>query len=274
MYELPPILSGNSSQQLSALRAYLVRMAQQLNTGVISDGSGTAGTNAVALSSQTQQEETGVSSPKTIEEVRKNARDLRALILKTANALSGDIILSQDQQRRYVDDATEQLSSLLVAKSEFGAFTEMIETQISTTARGVVESYDYDELISSAEDNIALLQAYMTSIDGEIRRGIVTDPDTDEAVTGIAISQNLQFTGVIVHGDDGAEYYELSTGQTFGLYTSTGWQFWIDGHKRGWYDSVDGMLHIANTAIEDTLQIGGTWRLLNDGGLGIKYTGG
>jgi len=274
MYELPPILSGNSSQQLSALRAYLVRIAQQLNTAGVAESTGSSGTALSTSGTSTSQTEQGSTSPKTIDEVRKNARDLRALILKTANALSGDIILSQDQQRRYVDDATEQLSSLLVAKSEFGAFTEMIETQISTTARGVVESYDYDELISSAEDNIALLQAYMTSIDGEIRRGIVTDPDTNEAVTGIAISQNLQFTGAIIHGDDGAEYYELSTGQTFGLYTSTGWQFWIDGHKRGWYDSVDGMLHIANTAIEDTLQIGGTWRLLNDSGLGIKYTGG
>ena len=271
MVELPPILSGSSEGQLAALRAYLVRMAQQLNTAGTAEAAGTVIKTTGSLSVPTEQSE---KSEKSIEEVRKNARDLRALIIKTANTLSGDIILSQDQQRRYVDDATEQLSSLLVAKSEFGSFTEKIETQISTTARGVVESYNYDELISSAEDNISLLQSYMTNINGEIRRGLVTDPDTDEVVTGIAISQNLQFTGSIIHGTDGAEYYELSTGQTFGLYTSTGWQFWIDGHKRGWYDSVDGMLHIANTAIEDTLQIGGTWRILNDNGLGIKYTGG
>lgn len=268
MVELPPILTGSSDRQLAALRAYLVRMAQQLNTAGTAESTVAVTKNAGSLSTPTEQSE------KSVEEVRKNARDLRALIIKTANGLSGDISLSQDQQRRYVDDATEQLSSLLVAKSEFGSFTEKIETQISTTARGVVESYNYDELISSAEDNISLLQSYMTNIDGEIRRGIVTDPDTDELVTGIAISQNLQFTGSVIHGEDGAEYYELSTGQTFGLYTSTGWQFWIDGHRRGWYDSVDGMLHIANTAIEDTLQIGGSWRLLNDNGLGIKYTGG
>lgn len=268
MVELPPILSGSADRQLSVLRSYLVRMVQQLNTATSAESTGVTVTNVGVPKAQTEQNE------KSVEEVRKNARDLRALIVKTANTLSGDIILSQDQQRRYVDDATEQLSSLLVAKSEFGSFTEKIENQITTTARGVVESYDYDELISSAEDSIALLQSYMTNINGEIRRGLVTDPDTGETVTGIAISQNLQFTGVIEKGEDGAEYYELSTGQTFGLYTSTGWQFWIDGHKRGWYDSVDGMLHIANTAIEDTLQIGGSWRILNDNGLGIKYIGG
>lgn len=272
MYELPPILNGNPTQQLASLRSYLVRMAQQLNgalgaeqaQGLTHAPSVSAGANAVTAAAQKDGSE----------EIRKNARELRALIVKTADGLSGDIIRSQEQQRLYTDAASEKLSSTLVARSEFGTFTEKIESRISESARGVVESYNYDSLISSVEDSIAVLQSYMTSLDGEIRRGIVTDPETNEEVTGIAISQNLQFTGAVVKGADGAEYYRLSSGQTFGLYTSTGWQFWIDGHKRGWYNSVDGMLHIANTAIEDTLQIGGAWRVLNEGGLGIKYTGG
>lgn len=268
MYDLPPILNGTSAQQLAALRSYLVRMAQQLN-GALDTGSAQSAAQTARSGAGTKTASAGRSA-----DIEKNARELRALIIKTADGLSGDIIRSQDQQRLYTDAESEKLSSLLVAKSEFGTFTEKIESRISESARGIVESYDYDSLISSAQDSIALLQSYMTKIDGEIRRGIVTDPETMEDVTGIAISQNLQFTGAIVKGTDGAEYYRLSSGQTFGLYTSTGWQFWIDGHKRGWYNSVDGMLHIANTAIEDTLQIGGAWRILNEGGLGIKYTGG
>ena len=271
MYELPPILNGNPTQQLASLRSYLVRMAQQLNGAL---GAEQALTAAPSVPVGAKAGAALVTGKDGGEEIRKNARELRALIVKTADGLSGDIIRSQDQQRLYTDAAAEKLSSTLVAKSEFGTFTEKIESRISESARGVVESYNYDSLISSAEDSIAVLQSYMTSLDGEIRRGIVTDPETNEEVTGIAISQNLQFTGAVVKGADGAEYYRLSSGQTFGLYTSTGWQFWIDGHKRGWYNSVDGMLHIANTAIEDTLQIGGAWRVLNEGGLGIKYTGG
>lgn len=38
MYELPPILTGTSSQQITALRAYLVRMAQQLNSAADAPG--------------------------------------------------------------------------------------------------------------------------------------------------------------------------------------------------------------------------------------------
>lgn len=205
MYELPPILNGNPTQQLASLRSYLVRMAQQLNgalgaeqaQGLTHAPSVSAGANAVTAAAQKDGSE----------EIRKNARELRALIVKTADGLSGDIIRSQEQQRLYTDAAAEKLSSTLVARSEFGTFTEKIESRISESARGVVESYNYDSLISSAEDSIAVLQSYMTSLDGEIRRGIVTDPETNEEVTGIAISQNLQFTGAVVKGADGAGYY-------------------------------------------------------------------
>lgn len=266
MYDLPPVLSGSSEKQLAALRSYLVRVASQLN-------SAQSAPVVMATKNVGKIQTAAAPTEKTAEDIRKNAEQLRALILKTADTLGGDIVQSQEQQRRYTDAAVDALSESCLARSEFGSFIETLETQISTTARGVTESYGYASLIESAQNDIALLQSYRTLLDGEIRRGIVTDPTTNETVTGIAISQNLQFTGVVRRGADGADYYELSSGQTFGLYTSTGWQFWIDGCKRGWYDSVDGMLHIANTAVENSLRIGGEWRIINENGLGIKCTG-
>jgi len=163
----------------------------------------------------------------------------------------------------YVDSKSEEYNSLYVAKSEYGQFTETINSRIETTARGVVESYDYDSQIQS---NRELMQNYITNVDGEIRRGIVQDPDTGDYVTGIAIAQALSFSGTCGPGDsrnpgDGYIYYYLTEGQTFGLYTSTGWQFWIDGYKKGWFNSIDGMLHIANVYVEQSLQLGGQWRL-------------
>ena len=266
MYDLPPVLSGSTEKQLAALRNYLVRVASQLNSAQTAPVA--AGTKSVE-----KTKSAAVSSEKSAEDIKKNAEQLRTLILKTADALGGDIVQSQERQREYTDAAVETLSESLLARSEFGSFVETLETQISTTARGVTESYGFSSLIRSARDDIDLLQSYRTQLDGEIRRGIVTDPTTNETVTGIAIAQDLQFTGEVQHGEDGTDYYELSSGQTFGLYTSTGWQFWIDGCKRGWYDSVDGMLHIANTAVENSLRIGGDWRLVNENGLGIKFTG-
>lgn len=277
MYELPPILTGTQNQQLAALRAYLVRMANDLNAA-----EGAPGVSAATAAKASRVNASGQSAAPTYtaadaastDAVRKNAAALRQLIIKTADGLAGDIARTGDDARGYTDAQLDGLHESFLARSEFGTFTENIESQIATTARGVVESYGYSEKTEENRESIALLQAYLTEINGEIRRGLVTDPATGEVVTGIAIAQSLQFTGQVQRGADGMSYYTLSSGQTFGLYTATGWQFWINGYRRGWYNSVDGMLHIANVAVENALQIGGAWLLCAEGGLGIKYTGG
>ena len=53
----------------------------------------------------------------------------------------------------------------------------------------------------------------------------------------------------------------MNSGQTFGLYCSVVWQFWIDGYKKGWYNSQDGMLHVANVLVEQVLQFGSSWQI-------------
>lgn len=277
MFDLPPILSGTSAQQITALRNYLVRMAVQLNSASTAPAVTTMYTTADgrrvyknAASAAPAQESTGGAD---IEAVRKNARELRQLIIKTADGLAGDIEAEGEEARHYTDAQLSTLGESYLGRSEFGAFTENIESQIENSARGAIESYNYAQRIDSAQAELALLQSYITEIDGEIRRGLVTDPETGETVTGIAISQSLQFTGEVSRGDDGRNYYRLASGQTFGLYTATGWQFWINGYKRGWYNSVDGMLHVANIAVENNLALGGNWRIVNDDGLGIMYTG-
>lgn len=273
MYDLPPILTGSTAQQISALRDYLVRMAQELNT-VENQAAAQSMSRVELLHNGQRVINPGRDSSADMEAVRKNAAALRQLIIKTGDKLSGDIQESHQESLHYADGQIDALSQTYLAKSEFGAFAENIESQISTTARGVLESYGLESRIQSNQQELALLQYYISSMDGQIRRGIVTDPETGLEVTGIAISQNLQFTGAVVRGEDGADYYRLSSGQTFGLYTSTGWQFWIDGTKKGWYDSVDGMLHIANVAVEDKLQLGGGWQIVNVRGLGIRLGGG
>ena len=195
------------------------------------------------------------------------------------------LITAGDQAvRSYVDSKTEEYNSLYVARSEYGTFTESINSRIETTARGVLEGYNYGSAIQSMQDSINLIQGYFTNITGEIRRGIVQDPSTGDYVTGIAISQNLQFSGECGGDDpnnpgDGYTYYYLTSNQTFGLYTSTGWQFWIDGYKKGWFDSADGMLHVATIYVEEKIVHSGYWETKNSDINGyhmfeISYIGG
>ena len=251
----------------------------------------TQGSSAVVVAAPRQGQAAPVKeqgdNTANLAQIQKNAKELKALIIKTAQGLgatdeelAGLIAAGDNHVMSYADSRVESLSSMYVAKSDFGTFQETIETQIEATAKAMIESYDYESSINSVQEGIDLLQNYYTAINGEIRRGIILDPETGDYVTGIAISQNLQFSGECGPADpknpgDGYTYYYLNSGQTFGLYTSTGWQFWIDGQKRGWFSSTDGMLHVSNILVENTLQIGAMWQFRStDTELEIFYTGG
>ena len=247
MYELPPILQGSEREQLVAIRDYLVRMANNLGTQV---------EHVV----ETTAEKTGSIKQTAAEAAQDQATRLKSLIIKTANTIQHNI-----------DIITTELHEDYLALSDFGAYQEEVNTTIEETARGITESFNAQSLLLSGR--LDDQEAAMTSIRGEIRRGLITDPETGETAIGIAIAENLQFTGT-EHTEGGLVYYELSPGQTIGLYTSTGWQFWINGSKRGWYDSRDGMLHIAKLAVESEMRVGGDWLITTVNGYGLRYVGG
>lgn len=239
--ELPPQVRGSS--ELAALRDYLVRLAQSLEK--ITD-------SAAAAASDKALDRAKRDAAKSI---RSEAASLKALIVKNAGEVCA-----------YADAKVEEYDSMYVAKSDFGNYYEQIETQVETTARSTVESYHYTDAIEG-------LSEHMTELNGQIRRGVMEDPQTHELHLGIAVSERLSFTGQ-TQTSGGVTYYELSPGQTLGLYTSTGWQFWISGVKRGWFSSEDSMLHLSNIVVEDTLQLGANWQLSPFGGFGLRYIGG
>lgn len=243
--ELPPQLQGTAEQQLAALRDYLVRMAQSLDPV---SGSGERILAEARKGADKAQE-------KTVKDIRARAASLKALIIKTADEITA-----------YTDSKAEAFESLYVAKSDYGTYYNQIETQVEQTARNTVETYHYTEAIQA-------LDTYMTDLNGQIRRGVIEDPETHELHLGIAISESLSFTGQ-TQTEGGLTYYELSPGQTLGLYTSTGWQFWINGVKRGWFSSEDSMLHVSNIVVENRLQLGNDWEIVSTGGFGLRYIGG
>lgn len=240
VFEKPPILRGTEQDQLNAIRDYLFRMAQSLSEA--------AAAPAVAVTETVRPDgsrvyESGGSAGRSIDDIRNSANELRSLIIKTANDV-----------KAYTNKRIEKFSGYYVAQSDFGQYIQDYSNEIITTALGDVN------ILKMVED-IEGLNHYVTEINGEIRRGFVEDPDhPGQYVIGIAVSQNLVFNAEETRQDgEGRTYYKLESGQTFGLYTSTGWQFWIDGHKRGWFDSSDGMLHVAQIVVEQSLQIGDSW---------------
>ena len=241
-YELPPQARGGAEEQLAALRDYLVRLAQELERAEH------GGTAAAAKAADAVREKNEAA-------LREQASALKALIVKNA-----------DEIGEMTDARFDSLSSRYVAVSDFGSYYEQIDAQVRRTARETVESYHYTEAVES-------LERYMTELGGQIRRGIIEDPVTHEMHLGIAISETLSFTGQ-TQSVGGVTYYELTPGQTLGLYTARGWQFWINGVRRGWFSSEDSMLHISNLVVEEKLQLGADWQIGTGGGFGIRYTGG
>lgn len=259
--EKPPMLRGTEQEQIRALRDYLFRMAQSLSEVAAPE-------TPVSVTATVRPDGTRVFKPgrdegDAIAAVRKNAQELRDLIIKTARELGEDIEDGDNYVIAYADSKAEAFESEYVAKSYLGTYTERIMAEFEASARGVVESYNYSEAIRSMQDSIGLLQDYNTELSGQIRRGIVEVPGSNppEYELGIAISQNLQFTGQTVEAEDGNVYYYLNSGQTFGLYTSKGWQFWINGYKVGWFESTGSVLHVAIVQVEQELRMGDSWQI-------------
>lgn len=259
---MPPQLSGAPEQQIAALRDWMFQRVKELDTIVNTEADNVAVTkDSSGRTVITNGDEAAI---------RNMASDLKSLILKTANEVEA-----------YADRKVETFSSEYVARSEFGVFQQTVQATMETTAQGVEENY---ELIQAVTDDVNTLSSYYEDISGQIVRGIVRDPEytpgselhPTEYVIGVAIAQDIQVSGEADPGDapdDGHTYYYLNSGQTFGLYTSTGWQFWINGLKVGWYSSLDGNLHVASIKIEKTLQMG-DWILKQRGtNFGILYVG-
>ena len=239
-YELPPILSGSTAAQLRALRDYLVRLAGELENAKNAEYPNTG--NSANTS-------TLVESPKNGNPT--NTDNLRSLVVKTA-----------DTVRREVEKLETELHESYLALSDFGAYSEETERRIEDTAMRTLESFELLTRLESVESETRKLS-------GRIVRGIVTDPETGERVTGIAISESLSLSGASEELG-GETCWELSPGQSFGLYTATGWQFWINGSRRGWFDSADGMLHTVNLQVEQFVQLGPSWQLSSAGGFGLR----
>lgn len=237
-YELPPQVNG--SEELAALRDYLVRLAQSLES--VTDRAAAAAADKAVT--KTQRE--------TARDIQSQAASLKALIVKNAEELCS-----------YADSRLEEYGSLYVARSDFGNYYEQIETQVETTARSAVESYRYAEAIEG-------LAGSVSELSGQIRRGLITH--NGQTHLGIAVSENLQFSGTQVV--NGVSYSVIRSDQTFGLYTSRGWEFWIRGVLCGFFSAEDSMLHVSNVVVENALQLGALWQITASGGFGLRCIGG
>lgn len=259
MYELPPQGRGTAEQQLADLREYLVRMARDLDR---------VGSGSEVVIQQSANKAVSKAQRQTMDSIRTQAEALKALIIKTANEVYS-----------YTDRKVETYVSEYMANSDFGDYYEQIKTQVEETAKQQIAKYDYTSVVqpalTAAENVQDALELYAKELNGQICRGIIEDPQTHEDHLGIAISERLsEYATTTTVEDGGYTYYRLTNDPTMGLYTSTGWQFWIGGQLVGYFSSNDGLLHVPNIMVEERVTFKSDWEITTKGGFGIRYIGG
>lgn len=237
----PPMLTGNPQADMRSMRDYLFKLAVSLEAVTA------APTASVMVSGSSQ-----AVDQKTKDAIQKNADDLRSLIIKTAENITG-----------YVNRKSNEYYSNFVAQSDFGQYAETVDEHgdILDSQHTMIEQIDSE------------LMTYQKLVDGQIKRGFIADPDNNGSrVLGIAIAQNLSIDETQTATDGTHTYYKIET-QNFGLYTASGWQFWINGHKAGWFDANgDGILHVRKVVAEDFFQISGMWQMkVKDNGAELEF---
>ena len=260
---MPPILKGSEKEQIAAIRDYLVRVVRSNNNSIESAAEAAAEAALQTLPANRAGKKT--APERSVDDVRENFDNLKNLIIKNSQYVE-----------RMASEIQINLGEHEKAIGDFGEFVENAEANFAATAKGVIEEYNYDEAIRTLQNNLTSVEAfneYQQSVRGQICRGIIIDPNTQEQTIGIAISENLIFTGT-EHTIDGVKYYELNKDQTLGIYTSTGWQFWSGGVRNGWFNSSDSTLHVSNLLVESAFQLGDDWQISHTNGFGIKYIGG
>ena len=207
--------------------------------------------------------------------------NLRNQIIQSANNLKIDIDANTGSINELNGQVTNIMNTYVTADYINGQFASSLTQTITNNVNDIVENYDYSEIVSGlVGEDLDTLKNFATLINGEIRRGMIYDAGLGVDVLGIAISQKIQFyendplnPPAVV---DGNTYYRIMSNQTFGFYTSYGWQFWVNGQKVGWFDSTNAnaALNVASEVVENGISFADKWEITQTSdGIGFRYIG-
>ena len=275
-------VSPDDDQSIECSTTFKVYSGDEVIVSLVgADGSGKTPIVVGVAGRGDQQQEQIDSVVEQTEDLWETSTDLRSQIIQSANNLKIDIEANAGSISELNGQVTNIMNTYVTADYMEGSFASSLLQTVTNNINNIVEHYDYSEIVQGiVGGDIETLKSFATLINGEIRRGMIYDPALGVDVLGIAISQNMQFSEndplnppAVV---DGNTYYRIMSNQTFGFYTSYGWQFYVNGQKVGWFDSMDSAaaLHVASEVIEDNLIFNGTWEIAQtSSGIGFRYIG-
>ena len=242
--QTPPMLSGTEAQQLIALRSYLFQMSRELNQALnnLDETNFTEGGAARTVVA-------GGLGKGAAAEVGSQASALKSLIIKNANIVKSEI-----------DRIETELESNYVAVSDFGAYTENIQTELEATAANVTQNIN---AISQIESEYG---SYVTSVSGRIVYGIVGYEDDGTPILGVAVGSDLTVTP----SESGSEAM-VTTSNFASVFTDKKLAFMQGGIEIAYLSNQK--LYITEANIVRGLSISDKWNIGTSKGFTIKWIG-
>lgn len=179
-FDYPPLEMQRSAETRSAYD-YLYRLVETLQ-GALAQ----VHTETVHEALQTI---TGNASGSITEATAKTARELKSLIIKSA-----------DTVEREMDELREEMHGTYLAVSEFGTYQEQIDREIQETAEGTFNRWIQSTEMTNLVNAVTALNTYVTESEAYITSGLLYYDDYNLPVYGIAIGDNLK--RVVVDGEE------------------------------------------------------------------------
>ena len=188
----------------------------------------------------------------TRQELAQNAQTLKAMIVKTASQVTARL-----------DEITATLKSEYLARSEFGDYRQTLAGQITATAQGVVQAYDYDSRLDALDASMAGFLAYETATRQFIKTGLLFYDDQGAPRYGVAVGETD--TRITQDGET-----LLSRDGLLATFTSDRLSFWQNGVETAWISN--GQWCTRALEVQEKINLG-PWLLSHGNGLTIKWIG-
>lgn len=252
----PPILRGTEAAQMAQIRSYLYQLSRDLNHTLSNLSAENFSTGSAA-----QSVLSGGMSKEQKKTLQEGLGNLKSLIIKTADAVT-----------KTVETLSAELHSDYVAESEFGTYTENIDTILNATAAGLDLALNYyadlsDLLHGVSED----FDSYKTDVQGYIRQGIIAEEDGKPTI-GIAIGRDILTTGE-KETVDGKEYEVIDKKSDMAIWTTERLSFYVNGLEVAYF--ANNALNVDTVIVNTKLVIGeAKWQIDHSRGFALQWIGG
>jgi len=231
-FENPPSLSGSAEDKLRQLYGHLFELSNKLNQALMD----------VSIAQMSPEAQTTI---RTAEQAGKKSEEaysaLKSLIVKNA-----EIVKMEMQEIR-----TELQTQYTAISEDFGTYQQTLDAQISATAAGIMQQYNFEERMQAVEDETA---AFINGMNAYIYSGLLS---TTPPTYGIAIGYN-------VTNEDGT----LNNQNKSATFTADKLSFWLNGVEVAWFSN--SVFHIDYGEITHDLRMGGyVWKTLADGAIAL-----